>query len=54
MRVTAQLIDAGSGRHIWGEHYDRTMDDLFAVQEDLTTNIVGVLLSKVSNCVEEE
>jgi TolB-like protein/cytochrome c-type biogenesis protein CcmH/NrfG len=47
VRVTAQLIDAATGRHIWAERYDRTMESLFAVQEDLTTNIVGVLLSKV-------
>jgi TolB-like protein/class 3 adenylate cyclase len=47
MRVNAQLIDAITGRHIWAERYDRAIENLFAVQEDLTTNIVGVLLSKV-------
>lgn len=47
IRVNAQLIDAITGRHIWAERYDRAIENLFAVQEDLTTNIVGVLLSKV-------
>ena len=36
MRITAQLIDAASDRHIWAERYDRQLDDIFAVQDDIT------------------
>jgi adenylate cyclase len=40
VRVTAQLIDAVSGSHIWAERYDRVLEDVFAVQEELTRSIV--------------
>jgi adenylate cyclase len=36
IRITAQLIDAGSGAHLWGERYDRSLDDVFAVQDEMT------------------
>ncbi|HEV2035176.1 MAG TPA: adenylate/guanylate cyclase domain-containing protein [Candidatus Dormibacteraeota bacterium] len=42
-RITAQLIDTGSGAHIWADHYDRTLDDVFAVQDELTMSVVGVI-----------
>ena len=38
IRITAQLIDAISGHHLWAEQYDRDMKDIFAVQDDLTKN----------------
>ena len=41
MRVTAQLIDALSGRHIWADRYDRDMTDLFAVQDEIALNVVS-------------
>ncbi len=41
IRVTAQLIDATSGRHVWAERYDRALVDLFAVQDEITRNIIG-------------
>jgi TolB-like protein/class 3 adenylate cyclase len=40
MRITAQLIDAGAERHLWGDRYDRELKDLFAVQDDITKNII--------------
>jgi adenylate cyclase len=43
VRVTAQLIDGASGRQVWAERYDRTVDDLFAVMDDVTQIIVGTL-----------
>ncbi|MCX8279774.1 adenylate/guanylate cyclase domain-containing protein [Phyllobacterium sp. 0TCS1.6C] len=43
VRITAQLIDAGSGSHIWAEQFDRQIDDLFEVQDDITASIVGVV-----------
>jgi adenylate cyclase len=36
IRITAQLIDATSGSHVWAERYDRAMDDIFAVQDEIT------------------
>ncbi len=41
IRITAQLIDAEKGGHIWAERYDRQLDDLFAVQDEITGNIVA-------------
>jgi len=43
LRITAQLIDAKTGTHLWAERYDRDMTDIFAVQDDVTTNIVEAL-----------
>ncbi len=41
VRVTAQLIDATTGRHIWAERFDRQLDDIFALQDEITDTIVG-------------
>src|SRR5215217_2556087 len=35
VRVTAQLIDASSGSHLWAERYDRALEDVFAIQEEI-------------------
>ncbi len=43
VRVTAQLIDAATGQHRWAERYDRDLEDIFAVQDDITRNIVSAL-----------
>jgi adenylate cyclase len=43
IRVTAQLIEAGSGNHVWAERYDRPMRDIFDVQDDITKEIVAAL-----------
>lgn len=43
MRITGQLIDATTGAHIWAERYDRELGDLFAVQDEITASIVGVV-----------
>ena len=40
VRVTAELIDADSGRQIWAERYDRDLQDIFAVQDEITREIV--------------
>jgi TolB-like protein/DNA-binding SARP family transcriptional activator len=39
VRVTAQLIDGLSGRHVWAENFDGALDDIFAVQDEITRNI---------------
>ena len=41
LRVTAQLIDAIGGQHVWADRYDRDLNDLFAVKDDITLNIVS-------------
>jgi TolB-like protein len=43
LRITAQLIDAADGTHLWSESYDRTMDDVFAIQEEIATSIADEL-----------
>jgi adenylate cyclase len=43
VRVTAQLIDATTGHHIWAERYDRDLEDIFAVQDEITREIVVAL-----------
>ena len=43
VRITAQLIDAATGGHLWAERYDRDLTDLFAVQDDVTRSIVDAL-----------
>jgi adenylate cyclase len=43
VRLTAQLIDATTGLHIWAERYERNLDDIFAVQDEITREIVIAL-----------
>lgn len=43
LRITAQLIDAEKGGHIWAEKYDRQLHDIFAVQDEITSNIVAAV-----------
>ncbi len=47
VRVAAQLVDTQHGGHIWSERYDRELKDIFALQDGLTENIVGVLQIKL-------
>ena len=43
VRITAQLIRAADGSHLWSETYDRTLDDIFAVQDDIAGEVVKAL-----------
>jgi TolB-like protein/tetratricopeptide (TPR) repeat protein len=43
VRITAQLIEAQTGVHIWTERYDRLFDDIFAVQDEITMSVVGAI-----------
>ncbi len=43
VRVTAQLIDAASSAHVWAERYDRDVSDVFAVQDEITASVAGVI-----------
>ena len=48
VRVTVQLIDARSDVHVWGEHYDRDLADVFAIQSEIAQQIAGQLRAKLS------
>jgi TolB-like protein/class 3 adenylate cyclase len=54
IRVTAQLIEAASGSHVWSERYDRPVDDLFAVQNDVTQRIAATLTGYEGAVAEAE
>jgi TolB-like protein/DNA-binding SARP family transcriptional activator len=43
IRITAQLIEASTGNHLWAERYDRNLDDIFAVQDEVASQIVTVI-----------
>ncbi|MGO9623895.1 MAG: tetratricopeptide repeat protein [Steroidobacteraceae bacterium] len=47
VRITAQLVDGASGTHIWAQRYDRSLDDLFSVQDEVTQSIVAVLPARI-------
>ena len=42
-RVTAQLLDAVTGQHVWAERYDRELADIFAVQDEITEQVVAAI-----------
>jgi len=48
IRIAAQLIDALDGKHLWAEQYDRTLKDIFAVQDEITKNIVTAMQVKLT------
>ncbi len=48
IRVTAQLIDAATGLHVWAERYDRELDDIFDLQDEITRTIVGQVEPEIS------
>jgi adenylate cyclase len=54
VRVTGQLIDALTGSHIWAERYDRVLKDIFAVQEELTRNIVRAIAPQILDAEAEK
>jgi adenylate cyclase len=43
VRVTGQLIDTASAAHVWAQRYDRALDDIFALQDELTMSVVGAI-----------
>jgi TolB-like protein/tetratricopeptide (TPR) repeat protein len=47
IRITAQLIDASSGKYIWAERFDRDQQELFAVQDQIIKTIVGTLVGRL-------
>ena len=53
VRITAQLIDAGNGYHIWSERYDREVEDVFAIQDEIARTIVERLKVKLTAAQDE-
>ncbi|MBE9558326.1 MAG: adenylate/guanylate cyclase domain-containing protein [Proteobacteria bacterium] len=53
IRVTAQLVDAETGHHIWAERYDRQLEDIFAVQDELTETIAATLERQVGTAAQQ-
>jgi adenylate cyclase len=48
LRINIQLIDAASGHHIWANHYDREIDDIFSVQDEISMNVMVALQVKLT------
>jgi len=53
VRVTAQLIEADSGNHLWAERYDRDLEDIFAVQDEVTQAVAAALPSRLDQVAVE-
>jgi len=53
VRISAQLVEAETGNHLWAERYDRDLEDIFAVQDEVAQNIVAVLPGRVQNDVAD-
>jgi adenylate cyclase len=48
VRITAQLIDAITGKHLWAERYDRKLEDIFSIQDEITKKIITELQVKLT------
>ena len=48
VRITAQLIDGASGDHLWAERYDRELEDIFAVQDEITEVVAGAIEPEIT------
>jgi adenylate cyclase len=48
VRITAQLIDAITGRHVWSERYDREVEDIFALQDEITANVMNGMSAELT------
>ena len=49
VRITAQLIEAATGAHLWAERYDRSLDDIFTVQDEVAQTIVSTLVKRIED-----
>ena len=49
VRITVQLIEADSDRHVWAERYDRQLEDIFDLQDEMTSSIVAVLPGRIES-----
>jgi TolB-like protein len=53
IRIAAQLIDATSGKQIWAERYDRVLEDIFAVQDEVTEAIVAAIAPELGKAEQQ-
>ena len=53
IRIAAQLIDAGAGKQIWAERYDRVLEDIFAVQDEVTEAIVAAIAPELGKAEQQ-
>jgi adenylate cyclase len=49
VRVSAQLIEGSTGNHLWAENYDRELEDIFAVQDEITQTVVGAIAPEITD-----
>jgi TolB-like protein/class 3 adenylate cyclase/Tfp pilus assembly protein PilF len=49
VRISAQLIEAATGSHLWAERYDRSLEDIFAVQDEVAQTIVSTLVGRIED-----
>jgi adenylate cyclase len=54
IRITAQLIDPGTGIHLWAEHYDRDLQEIFALQDEVVRTIVATLIGRMQAASAEQ
>lgn len=54
LRVTVQLIDSQNDAHIWAEKYDRDLDDIFTIQDEVTSAVVAILPGRIEASQQEE
>ncbi len=54
VRITAQLIDVSTDTHLWSETYDRELEDIFAIQDEIANEIVGALQLVLGTRVEHD
>jgi adenylate cyclase len=48
VRITAQLVDTTTGHHLWAERYDRYLKDIFALQDEITVNVMRAMQLKLT------
>jgi TolB-like protein/class 3 adenylate cyclase/tetratricopeptide (TPR) repeat protein len=53
VRITAQLVEAESGNHVWAERYDRELEDIFAVQDEVVGSIAGAVPGRLGEVAVE-
>jgi adenylate cyclase len=53
VRLTAQLIDGATGSHLWAERYDRKLEDIFDVQDELTETVIGSVAPSVRRAEQQ-
>ncbi|MEO8859123.1 MAG: adenylate/guanylate cyclase domain-containing protein [Burkholderiaceae bacterium] len=53
IRISAQLIDTASGKHVWAEHYDRQLSDVLSLQDEIALTIAGAIEPELSRAEQE-